>query len=140
MTSLAHKLLPAIKVRNPMVYFTGDALWMATVEGRGTGTLESEWLRELLGSDICDGGMTPECKATILLRAIKQPEKLAHTVYHDRASSIMAIARVYREGTGIPVLLSYKRRSAVMVLEGKDSLHPDYAAIVAAYKQAKGIR
>ena len=56
------------------MYWVGDDLYVATAEGRWTSDLDTAWFKENYGLDAFDDGLTPECKAAILVRAIKDME------------------------------------------------------------------
>ena len=59
-------------------------------------------------------------------------------MYTSRQQSIDAIATVNHDGDGIPVLLSYRGRRAVLVIDNEDGPHPDRKMVIDLYKEIKG--
>ena len=52
---------------------------------------------------------------------------------------IYAIAAVIHDKAAIPVLLSFRGRSAVLLIPNEFGPHPDRNMVIDAYKQEKGI-
>ena len=121
------------------MYWVGDALYIVTAEDRWTADLDLAWLKEKYDVDVCDDGLTPECKAAVLLRAIKDIEATPEAMYANRMQSLDALETAIHDGSAIPVLLSYRGRSAVLVIPNEFGPHPDRDLVIAAYKDAKGI-
>ena len=129
-----------ITKEHPIMYWVGDDLYIVTAEDRWTSDLDLAWLKDTYDVEVCEDGLTAECKAAILVRAIKETEKTPQAMYADCQQSIDAIATVIHDGAGIPVLLTFRGRSAVLNIPNGFGPHPDRDLVIAAYKEAKGIR
>lgn len=128
-----------ITKEHPIMYWVGDALYVATADGRWTADIDVAWLKKQYGIDVCDDGLTEECKAAILVRAIKDMEATPQAMYANRQQSIDALATVLLNRDGIPVFLSYRGRSAVLIIPNEFGPHPDRDLVIEAYKEEKGI-
>ena len=129
-----------ITEEQPIIYWVGDVLYVATDDDRWTSDIDVSWFKKNYGIDVCDDGLTPECKATILVRALKDIDKTPQAMYANRQQSIDAIATIIHDSAGIPVLLSYRGRSAVLVIPNEFGPHPDRDFVIDGYKEEKGIK
>ena len=70
-----------ITTEHPIVYWVVADLYIVTAEDRWTSDLDLAWLKENYDVDGCDDGLTPECKAAVLVRAIKDIEATPEAMY-----------------------------------------------------------